>query len=163
VADDKPANDKDNLSAAEKREFSQAAPNAWSETPDPLEWQRGTTRKGFTGWIAWIDDHTRYVHVKKATCISEEHAYVYVKTADGEHTMKVPHGRLNWSPVAALDMLAIDLREDGTKAMKPLQDRLAEITRVMLLDLVAIELAKSRQGEVEIGRNLQQELKRLEY
>lgn len=130
---------------------------------------RGKTRVGHTGYLAWIDDGSRDVHVAKGKCIAYRGGEVIIATDDGDHQLTVPHGRLQWSAAAALDALAADVREEGERYIRDLQETIlrsqrsmGDLTRGMMLHLVAIEVAKARAGErSEPGKHLEQAVKRL--
>lgn len=135
---------------------------------------RGHTRVGHTGWIAWIDNGTRTVHVTEAHCTSAGYN-ARVKTNDGEHDLHVPHGRLQWSPQAALDALAADVREEGERQIKGEQAQIEQarrridaIGRGMLFHLIAIGMARHSQpnakGRIEQSvPGLEETAKSIEY
>jgi hypothetical protein len=128
-----------------------------------LEQSRGETRVGHTGYIAWIDGMTRKVHVQKGKCIATREGFARILTDDREIELNVPHGRLQWSAAAACEQLAIDVREESERSMRPIQEKLAGVARQLLLDLIAIELAKKEAGGSESGKLLEQHgLKKLE-
>lgn len=125
--------------------------------------ERGETRQGHQGWVAWIDDGTREVHVAEARCRGFSGNWNPVlETLDGEYRLTVPHGRLQWSPAAACDQLAYDVRIEGEQLIEPHQTAIAKIARQLLLDLVAIELQKSKAGG-KAGALLEQGLKHLPH
>lgn len=125
--------------------------------------ERGETRKGHQGWVAWIDDESREVHVAEAECIRfSGDGKPVVETIDGEHQLTVPHGRLQWSPAAACDQLAYDVRIEGERHIEPHQTAIARLARQMLLDLVAIEMAKAKSGG-KPGGLLEEGIKQLPY
>jgi hypothetical protein len=131
---------------------------------------RGETRVGFKGWVAWIDDGSRDVHTAQGKCNQVHGGKCYIGTDDGEYSLEVPHGRLQHSRNAAIDSLIADIREEGERQMKGIEQRQqalererADIARGMLLHLVACEMAKARGGDVQAGKNLGEEIKRLEF
>lgn len=144
----------------------------WHGATDDSEVEnlRGHTRVGQTGWIAWIDNgDARKVHCAFGTCRAEggyPDGMVEIDTADGEHTLRVPHGRLDHSPEAALTNLSTDAKREGGNAIGAEQEAMAraiqrhqtsidKISRTLLLDLVAIEQAKHgkyTKPEKKLGR-----------
>jgi hypothetical protein len=130
-----------------------------------LEYERGDTRVGQTGFVAWIDNTTRRIHVKSGKCVRYDGYRCVIRTDDGEHELAVPKGRLEWSALAALEQLAIDVRAESEERMKPIQAKLNDIGRELLLDLVAIEMAKTGVDPERRAKVLEEraQLKRLEH
>lgn len=72
---------------------------------------RGQTRTGHRGWIAWFDDDaSRRVCLSQAVCIQWiTDTLVRIDPEDGDSVLDVPHGRLQPTPVLALEELAVDV------------------------------------------------------
>lgn len=135
-----------------------------------IEHARGNTREGQRGWIAWIDSDSRQCHVKQAKCIQVQGRMCVVRTDDNEHTLTVPLGRLDWSASAALEQLAYDVRREGEGHMNAIQQEQARletrrgaIATAMLIDLVAIEMAKAGSGDEAALKTIGQSLQRLTH
>lgn len=137
-----------------------------------LPYMRGTTQTGQKGWIAWLEaDETRAVFVKPGKCTSSDGRTCTIQTDDGEHLLTVPTGRLDHSPEAALERLAIDVRAEGEAAMRFVDEQIAKLSKEragratqLLLDLVAIEMQKAKSRGADAGdvQKLGESLKRLE-
>ncbi len=116
---------------------------------------RGRTRVGQKGWIAWLDNgHKRFVGCEWGECYAAgDYPNGFVEIRTETQYMRVPHGRLDCSPVAALVNLSTDLKIEGDTAIGAAQKAMADaiarhqaeidkVSRVLLLDLVAVEQAK---------------------
>jgi hypothetical protein len=136
----------------------QHGPGSEPDWRDP-NFPRGETQVGHKGFVAWIDDHTRQVHVAKGKCIQKSGRGVDIAV---EHSavssVTVPHGRLQWSPKAALEALADDIREEGERMIAEeqatvarIQKRMLDLSRGMMFHLIAVEIAKAATGQVDAG------------
>lgn len=133
----------------------------WHGATDDSEEQniRAHTRKDQKGWIASLDNgHARKVTCEWGRCVVEgEYPNGMVEIQTDTELLRVPHGRLDFSPAAALTNLSTDLKREGEAAIGKSQAAMAEemarvmkrhqaeidkISRTLLLDLVAVEQAK---------------------
>lgn len=130
-------------------------------TSEDFFYERGRTQSGQRGFVAWIDGPTRKVHCQMAKCIRSDGARCIVLTDDGETELTLPSGRMEPTENLALDKLAIDLRSESEFRMKPIQEQLAAIARTLLLDLVAVEMAKKKTGQGSDRDNLEDGIKRI--
>ncbi len=116
---------------------------------------RGRTSEGQKGWIAWLDNgHKRNVGVEWGQCdVAGDYPNGFCEIRTETQTLRVRHGRLDCNPVAALVNLSTDIKIEGDTAIGTAQAAMAEaikrhqaeidkISRVLLLDLVAVEQAK---------------------
>jgi hypothetical protein len=142
--------------------------NWWDYGRDDSDEQniRGRTRVGQTGWIAWLDNgHKRNVGCEFGKCIvAGDYPNGMVEIQTETQVIRCPHGRLDFNPVAALVNLSTDLKIEGDSAIGKAQEAMAEaikrhqaeidkISRVLLLDLVAVEQAKhAKYPEPSKGR-----------
>lgn len=142
--------------------MGQLAPTSNSQgQSEEMEWVRATTHKGQKGWVAWIDGPTRLIHCQEGQCVGFDNGMPEIALDDQSATLTVPHGRLDCTPNKSLDALAFDLRIISEGHMKPIQAELAAIARTLLLDLVAIEMAKKKSGEKSDRDNLEDGIKKI--